>query len=96
MARSTYVVAYDIADDKRRAKVYRAMLGFGDWAQYSVFFCDLSSQELVRLRWRIRELINEAEDQVIVVEGGNATRALEVSLEAIGKPYDPVVRSIVI
>lgn len=96
MARSMYVVSYDISDDKRRTKVHRALTGFGDWAQYSVFFCELSEQELVRVRWRMRELINEAEDQVIIVEVGTATRSLDVSLEAIGKPYDPVVRSIVI
>lgn len=91
-----YVVSYDISNDKRRTKVYRTLLGFGDWAQYSVFFCELSDQELVRLRWRMRELINEAEDQVIIVEVGAAARSLEVSLETIGRPYDPVVRSIVI
>lgn len=96
MARSTYVVSYDISDDKRRAKVHRTLVGFGDWAQYSVFFCDLSDQELVRLRWKLRNLINEAEDQVIVVEVGKATRSLDVSLEAIGRPYNPVIRSIVI
>ena len=96
MARSTYVVSYDISDDKRRTKVHRALTGFGDWAHYSVFFCELSEQELVRVRWRMRELINEAEDQVIIVEVGAAGRSLELSLEAIGKPYDPVVRSVVI
>lgn len=91
-----YVVAYDIADDRRRDKVYRAMLGFGDWAQYSVFFCELNDRELVRLRRRIRELIDEKQDQVIVVEIGTEVRPLETALEAIGRPYDPVIRSIVI
>lgn len=96
MARSNYVVAYDISDDKRRNKVFRALHGFGDRAQYSVFFCDLNDQELVRLRWRMRQLINQAEDQVLIVEVGTAVRPLETGLEAIGLPYEPVIRTVVI
>lgn len=96
MARSTYVVAYDISDDKRRSRVFKALHGFGDRAQFSVFFCELNDRELVRLRTRMRELINEAEDQVLIVEVGSGMRPLETGLEAIGLPYEPVVRSLVI
>jgi len=96
MARSTYVVTYDISDDRRRDKVFKTLQGFGDHTQYSVFVCDLNESELVRLRVRLRPWINGAEDQVLIVELGRATRARDVSIEAIGKPYEPPVRSIVI
>lgn len=96
MARSTYVVTYDIADDKRRDKVFTTLQGFGDHTQYSVFVCDLSESELVRLRFMLRPHIHGDEDQVLFIYLGRATRVRESSIEAIGKPYDPPVRSIVI
>lgn len=96
MARASYVVTYDIADDRRRDKVFRALHGFGDHTQYSVFLCDLNERELVRLRCAVRPHINAAEDQLLIVEIGPATPAGGTSIEAIGKTYEPPVRSIVI
>lgn len=49
MTRKRFLVAYDIADDKRRNQVFKTLYGYGDHAQYSVFFCELSQQELVRV-----------------------------------------------
>ena len=43
-----YVIAYDIPDDKRRTKVHKALCGFGDWTQFSLFECFLDAKELVR------------------------------------------------
>ena len=40
--RNRYIVTYDICDDARRTAVYKALRGFGDHLQYSVFRCDLS------------------------------------------------------
>lgn len=94
--RRNYVVAYDIADDKRRTKVFKMLFGYGDHAQYSVFFCELNQRELVTLRGRLREAINNAEDQVMLVDLGQATTPLEAGLEVIGKGYNPPVRSVVI
>ena len=37
-----YVVAYDIADQKRWRRVFKAMHGYGEWLQLSVFQCRLS------------------------------------------------------
>lgn len=54
MERRHYLVTYDISDDKRRDAVFRLLLGHGDHAQYSVFFCELSGRELVELRARLR------------------------------------------
>jgi CRISPR-associated protein Cas2 len=96
MARSTYVVTYDISDDRRRDKVFRILHGFGDHTQYSVFLCELNEQELARLRTRVRPHIDHREDQLLIVEIGRATRLAAANIEAIGKPYDPPVRSIVI
>jgi CRISPR-associated protein Cas2 len=96
VSRRNYVVTYDIADDKRRGKVFSALHGFGDHAQYSVFFCELNDRELVQLRTRLRAEIHNGEDQVLIVELGTAVRPLESSLEVLGKGYEPATRTIVI
>lgn len=96
MARSIYVVTYDISDDRRRTKVFRTLQGFGDHTQYSVFLCELNESELIRLRTRLRPCIHNGEDQVLIVEVGRASPSVGANIEAIGKPYDPPVRSMVI
>lgn len=94
--RRHYLVTYDIADDKRRANVFTMLYGYGDHAQYSVFFCELNARELVQLRSKLRGAINSNEDQVLLVDLGRATQPLEAGLEVIGKGYDPPVRTVVI
>jgi len=96
MERRHYIVTYDISDDRRRNEVYRTMLGHGDWAQFSVFFCELSERELVELRTRLRACIHATQDQILIVDLGRAARPLQLGLECIGRPYSPTVRTIVI
>lgn len=96
MERRNYVVTYDISDDRRRTDVFKTLLGQGDHAQYSVFFCELTDEELVKLRSRLRLLINSAEDQVLIVDLGRATRPLDAGIECIGRPYDPPVKTLVV
>jgi len=92
VARRRYLVTYDISDDQRREKIFEELTSFGDWAQYSVFFCDLTDQELVQMRSGIRAHVNHAVDQVMIVDLGPATRSLEHSLEVVGRAYEPVGR----
>lgn len=94
--RRQYVVSYDISDDKRRNEVFKTLCGYGDHAQFSVFFCELSETELVRLRGSLRSAINEHEDQVMVIDLGRAAHPMEVGLEVLGKPYKPRIRTLVV
>lgn len=94
--RRRYVVSYDIADDKRRTQVFRLLLGYGDRIQFSVFLADLNSRELIVLRTRLRDLINETADQCIFVDLGRETRPLQNTLEVLGKPYDPPVQCMIV
>lgn len=94
--RRRYVVAYDISDDKRRNKVFVTLFGYGDHAQYSVFFCDLNEAELAELRAKLQGAIHHDEDQVMIVELGLAKRPLDLSLEVLGRGYEPPVRTQVI
>jgi CRISPR-associated protein Cas2 len=94
--RRHYLVTYDIADDKRRNTVFQTLHGFGNHAQYSVFFCELSARELAQLRTRLRDTVHHRDDQVLIIDLGQASRPLESGLEVIGKGYEPPVRTVVI
>jgi CRISPR-associated protein Cas2 len=82
----SYLVCYDISDPKRLRKVARACEDYGYRRQLSVFLCRLSATQFVKLRTRLYDLIDRAEDQVLFIPlcprcvGG---------MEAMGRPTDP-------
>jgi len=58
------IVAYDIPDDKRRTRLYKTLLRFGDPVQYSVFECILSDAQFEKMRKAVAEVIKAEEDHV--------------------------------
>ncbi len=58
-----YVIAYDVVDDGRRDRVFKCLEGAGRRIQKSVFECDLTPQELARVRNRIKDLVDVKEDR---------------------------------
>jgi len=58
-----YVIAYDIADDRRRNRLARALEGWGRRVQKSVFECDLTPQELEEVCKQLKELLAIPEDR---------------------------------
>lgn len=96
MSRRHYLVTYDVSDDKRRNQVFKTLHGYGDHAQYSVFFCELSDRELVQLRSRLRTEIHHTEDQVLIVDLGASARPLEDGLDVLGRGYQPATRVVVV
>jgi CRISPR-associated protein Cas2 len=91
--RRRYLIAYDISDDRRRTRAFNTLGDFGEAVQYSVFFADLTVSEVVVLRGRLRELIDERTDQVLLVDLGRTTRELGHSIEVLGMPYEPSTRT---
>ena len=85
--RTTYLVCYDICDDKRLRKVFKTCRNYGDHLQYSVFECDLNDGEMVRLERELAEIINHLEDQVLFVALGPAESRGERVIRAVGLPY---------
>ncbi|MCZ7672351.1 MAG: CRISPR-associated endonuclease Cas2 [Chloroflexi bacterium] len=59
-----YLIAYDIPNDKRRTKIHKTLCGFGTWTQYSIFECFLNEKELITLQHRLRNILNEKEDNI--------------------------------
>lgn len=88
--RKIYVVTYDIRNDKRLRRVFKTLRNWGDHLQYSVFECQLSPIDLLRLKAELREIINAAQDQVLFIDLGPAAGRGERVIEALGQPYTNV------
>ena len=85
--RITYIVTYDIADDKRLRRTFKACKNFGNHLQFSVFECDLNQSERVRLESELKSIINHAEDQVLFIALGPAESRGERVISSLGKSY---------
>jgi len=85
--RSTYIVSYDIADEKRLRKVFQTMRDFGDHLQYSVFECQFTPADLARCRHALAEIIHHEQDQVLFILLGPAEGRGDRVINALGKPY---------
>ena len=92
MSRRSYLISYDVSNDKRRIAIYRTLLDYGDHVQYSVFICELNDCERIRLRGLLKELVNGAEDHVIILDLGSGSIDIGRAFECIGQPYVPLSR----
>lgn len=85
--RSSYLVTYDVADDKRLRLVFRTLRAYGDHLQFSVFECQLTAADLVRLKGELSGIIHHTEDQVLFVYLGPAEGRGDRVITALGKSY---------
>ncbi len=88
--RTSYLVCYDISDEKRLRHVFQTMRNYGDHLQYSVFECQWTAMDLARCRAELAEIINHQEDQVLFVNLGPAEGRGDRVISALGKPYTAV------
>ena len=88
--RTSYLVCYDICDDKRLRKVFQTMRNFGDHLQYSVFEFQFTPMDLARCRNELSCIIHHDEDQVLFVSLGPADGRGDRVIAALGKPYTSV------
>ena len=96
MARRRMLVTYDIADDRRRAQVFRVLNGFGDHLQYSVFLCQLNERERVALERDLSAEIHHREDQVLLVDLGPSERDAADRIGSLGRAFTPAARVVVV
>lgn len=78
-----YFVCYDIVDDKRRNKIFKALTDFGIHRQFSVFECKLTEKDFLKMKARLTELIDQDEDQVLFIPLNGECYA---QVETIGTP----------
>ena len=91
-----YLVTYDIRDDKRLKRVFKKMRGFGQHLQYSVFRCQLSEANKVRMKAALAEIINHRSDQVLIFDLGPAEGVRAELVETLGQGYAVEERDAVI
>ena len=94
--RNRYIVTYDISDDDRRNRVFKTLRGCGDHIQYSVFRCDLSDGERIRMISALHPLIEHKEDQILVIDLGPVDGRAGSCVNALGRPYLPSERTVVV
>jgi CRISPR-associated protein Cas2 len=86
-----FIVAYDIADQKRWRRVFKALHGYGEWLQLSVFQCRLSRRRRAELETRLRGLVKTGEDHILLIDVGPADR-IELAMASIGKTVSRIER----
>lgn len=85
--RTTYLVCYDIANDKRLRRVFKVCKNHGTHLQFSVFECDLGIRERTQLERELKAVIKQDEDQVLFVSLGPAEGRGDRVIASLGLPY---------
>lgn len=94
--RSVVFVSYDISDSRRLRAIYTLMRGRGEHIQYSVFRCELSPRERAELIAALDAEIDNAEDQVLLIDAGPTDGRGADCVQALGKPFVTIERRAVI
>ena len=84
------IIAYDIPEDKTRAKVYKALMGFGTPVQKSVFEAIVTPGQLIRMKSEVMQLIDPAVDQVRYYYQGEECRLRNRQVGLARTASDPV------
>ena len=90
------LVAYDVPSDRRRSRVAKKLLKYGDRIQYSVFVVDAAPAKLMRMRGELDDVIDPEEDSVLLCDVGllssvDAQRFSYVRLTRTITPDGPLV-----
>lgn len=83
--RRCYLVCYDIHEPKRWRHVFKAMKGFGEHWQYSVFFCVLKDIDRVRMQTELEAELHAREDQAIIIDLGPDEDAARAAAVVVGE-----------
>jgi CRISPR-associated protein Cas2 len=63
----TVLVAYDVTQDRRRARLAALLQSWGDRIQYSVFICRIGTEQLGPLTDEITRIVDLDEDSIFIV-----------------------------
>jgi CRISPR-associated protein Cas2 len=93
------LVAYDITENKRLRRIFKLLHGYGEHVQYSVFLCQLTEKDMVVLTEKIKDIIHQKEDQVILIglgPVGGKSDSLPGHWQVIGMPLSVADYSVMI
>ncbi len=82
-----YIVCYDVRDQRRWRRLYRAMKGFGEWVQLSVFQCRLNAMRKLHLEDTVHGIIKHDEDHVLIMDLGPA-ESVRPRVRSMGKSFE--------
>lgn len=68
------LVAYDVPSDRRRTRVAKKLLAYGDRIQYSVFVVDAAPAKLIRMRADLDGIVDPEEDSILICDVGLLAR----------------------
>lgn len=68
VARTLYLVCYDICEPKRLRRVHRYLMGYKVGGQKSFFECWLTAAELREVRYTLAELLDLNEDRAHIFQ----------------------------
>lgn len=92
--RAFYILAYDIANDRRRQKIARLCEAIGDRVQESVFEAYLTAAELEKLLKKTAKVMKPAEDSLRVYTLCAACRG-KIAAHGLGRVTPPPAVQIV-
>jgi CRISPR-associated protein Cas2 len=90
-----YIVAYDIADDRRWRRIFKLMHGYGRWLQLSIFQCRLTARRRAEMALRLESAMHMKADHVLILDLGPAD-AVDPRVESLGKAFESVKRSAIV
>ncbi len=85
-----FVIAYDISDNRRRNRLFKALKHFGTPVQESVFECHLTPNQFAQMRQQIERLIDPETDQLRYYDLCNACANRIQASKASVMTSDPV------
>lgn len=94
--RRLYFCSYDVADDKRRNKLFELLKNHGEHVQFSVFLCELTNSEIAELVARSRRILHETQDQFLALDVGKPVANWQDRLHVVGKSWQPQTRAHII
>lgn len=68
MARTLYLICYDIANPRRLRQICRFLQGYRVEGQRSVFECWLTRSDLLNVRQKLQQLMTPAEDRIHILQ----------------------------
>ena len=83
--------------ERRRARVFKLLRGWGDRVQYSVFCCQLNPRERLKLIDELKARMHQDEDQTLFVDAGPVEGERPIpEIAYVGKVWRPEQRSQVV
>ncbi len=83
----TVIAAYDVSEDRRRARLAALLQTFRDRVQYSVFLLTIDDQDLIELESRGLGLIDPAEDSLYLFR---QCASCWESVQCLGQAMPPI------